>query len=56
VLSRMQRSSDVVFTGVNRVFRLEIQSVMLVFSTHLVNYSATLTFSLVDLPPPPLCE
>jgi hypothetical protein len=33
----------------NRVYRLEIQSVMLVFSTPLVNYSAPLTFSLVHL-------
>jgi hypothetical protein len=29
---------------------------MLVFSTPLVNYGAPLTFSLVDLPPPSLCE
>jgi hypothetical protein len=40
----------------DRVYRLEIQSVMLVFSTPLVNYNALLTFSLVHLtptPPPP---
>jgi hypothetical protein len=39
----------------NRVYRLDIiQSFMLLFSTPLVNYCATLTFSLVHLPPPPL--
>ncbi len=37
----------------NRVYKLEIQSVMLVFSTPLMNYSAPLTFSLVHLTPPP---
>jgi hypothetical protein len=35
-----------------RVYRLEIQSVMLVFSTPLLNYCPSLTFSLVDIPPP----
>jgi hypothetical protein len=34
---------------VNRDYRPEIQSVMLVFSSPLVNYSAPLTFSLVHL-------
>jgi hypothetical protein len=38
----------------NRVYRLEMQSAMLVFSTPLVT-SAPLTFSLVDLPPPFPC-
>jgi hypothetical protein len=33
----LQHSTNVVFTGVNRVYRLEIQLVMLVFSTSLVN-------------------
>ncbi len=37
-----------------RVYRLEIQSVMLVFSTHRI--VAPLTFSLVQLSPPSLCE
>jgi hypothetical protein len=38
----------------NRVYGLEIQAVMLVFSTNLVNYrpSKSLTFSLVHLYPP----
>jgi hypothetical protein len=42
----------------NRVYRMEIQSAMLVFPTPLVNYSAPLTFSLVHLPPlpPSLCK
>ncbi len=35
----------------NRVYRLEVQSVMLVFTTSVVNYSTPLTFSLVHLPP-----
>jgi hypothetical protein len=35
----------------NRVYRLETQSVMLVFSTPLVDYIAPLTFSLVHPPP-----
>jgi hypothetical protein len=39
----------------NRVYRLEIQSVMLVFSTPLGNYrSAHLSLSLVHLPPLPV--
>jgi hypothetical protein len=36
----------------NRVYRLEIQSVMLVFSTDFVNYCPS-TFSLVSSPPLP---
>jgi hypothetical protein len=54
--ANLQMSSLLVF---NRVYRLELQSVVLVFSTPLVNYrSAPLTFSLVHLPPHPLslCE
>jgi hypothetical protein len=43
---------NVVFTGVNRVYRLEIQSVMLVFSTPLVNCCPP-TFSLTTPTPPP---
>ncbi len=43
----------------NRVYRLEIQSVILVFSTGFANY-CHLTFSLVSSPPPPsppsMCE
>jgi hypothetical protein len=37
----------------DRICRMEIQSVMLVFSIPLVNYSAPLTFSLVHLSPLP---
>jgi hypothetical protein len=46
---------NVLFTTVvfYRVYRLEIQLVVLVYSTPLVN-STPLTFSLVHLPPPPL--
>jgi hypothetical protein len=36
----------------NRVNRLEIQSVMLVFSTPLVNYNAPLIFSVTSSTPP----
>ncbi len=50
--TKPQKSSLLVF---NRVYRLEIQSIILVFSTPLVNYSAPLTFSLVHLPPPLSC-
>ncbi len=44
---------NVVFTGVNRVYRLEIQSVMLVFSTPLMNCCPS-TFSLTSPTPNPL--
>jgi hypothetical protein len=38
----------------NRVYRLEIQSVKLIFSIGFVNYCPTnLLFSLVSSPPPP---
>ncbi len=43
-------SSSLVF---NRVYRLEIQSIMLVFSTPFVNCSPS-TFSLASPTPPPL--
>jgi hypothetical protein len=38
----------------NRVYRLEIQSVMFVFSTGFVNYCASNLFSWLAPPPPPL--
>jgi hypothetical protein len=37
----------------HRVYKLEVQLVMLVFSTSFVNYFAPLTFSLASSPPPP---
>jgi hypothetical protein len=36
VKKKIHQTLDVAFTGLNRVYRLEIQSVMLVFSTPLV--------------------
>jgi hypothetical protein len=39
-----------------RVYKLEIQTVMLVFSTQLCELYASLTFSLVHIPHPSLCQ
>ncbi len=41
-----------------RVYRLEIQSARMVFSTEFVNYcpSILLSFSLISSPPPSVCE